>query len=56
MDDDMTIYLWAGKPVAYLDLVGSGEFDVYGFNGQHLGWFANGAIRNHFGQCFLYEQ
>jgi hypothetical protein len=43
-DSDLTIYLWAGKPVAYLD-----EKNVYGFNGKHLGWFKNGAIYDHDG-------
>ncbi|MGJ5006789.1 4-fold beta flower protein [Bradyrhizobium oligotrophicum] len=38
-DDDLTIYLWSGKPVAYLD-----DGNVYGFNGKHLGWFERGAI------------
>lgn len=42
--DDSTIYLWNGKPVAYLD----GE-DVYGFNGKHLGWFIKGVIYDHDG-------
>ncbi|MFQ6081804.1 MAG: 4-fold beta flower protein [Candidatus Aminicenantia bacterium] len=37
--DDGTIYLWNGKPVAYLD----GEH-VYGFNGTHFGWFENGIM------------
>lgn len=50
MDDDMTIYLWGGKPVAYLDADGTGgEFNVYGFNGKHLGWFAHGVIWDHAG-------
>jgi hypothetical protein len=43
-DSDLTIYLWAGKPVAYLD-----QTNVYGFNGKHLGWFKNGAIYDHEG-------
>ena len=38
-DNNLTIYLWSGKPCAYLD----GE-DVYGFNGKHLGWFQSGLI------------
>jgi hypothetical protein len=38
-DDDLTIYLWSGKPVAYLD-----DAHVYGFNGKHLGWFERGAV------------
>lgn len=37
--DEMTIYLWSGKPVAYL----SGK-SVYGFNGEHLGWYASGSM------------
>lgn len=37
--DDLTIYLWTGKPVAYLS-----EDSVYGFNGKHLGWLQKGAI------------
>lgn len=48
-DDGMTIYLWGGQPVAYLDGDGSGEYNVYGFNGQHLGWYSNGAIWDHTG-------
>ena len=27
----------------------SGEFHVYGFNGNHLGWFIDGIIRDHEG-------
>ena len=45
-DDDLTIYLWGGKPVAYLD----GE-NVYGFNGKHLGWFLKGVIIDHRGDA-----
>ncbi len=43
-DDEMNIYLWKGKPVAYLD-----DESVYGFNGKHLGWFKEGIIWNHEG-------
>ena len=32
-DDDHTIYLFNGQPVAYID----GE-NIYGFKGKHLGW------------------
>ena len=32
-DDDETLYLWSGKPVAYMD-----EDSLFGFNGKHLGW------------------
>jgi hypothetical protein len=51
-DDEMTIYLWSGKPVAYLDAnEGSDQFNVYGFNGKHLGWFSHGAIWDHSGHA-----
>lgn len=43
--EDLTIYTWAGRPVAYLD----GE-NVYGFNGKHLGWFLDGRIYDHKGK------
>jgi 4-fold beta-flower domain-containing protein len=43
-DSDLTIYLWTGEPVAYLD-----EDSVYGFNGKHLGWLKSGAIYDHDG-------
>lgn len=38
-DEDSTIYLWSGRPVAYLE-----GNSVYGFNGKHLGWFIKGVI------------
>lgn len=46
--EDLTIYLWSGKPVAYLYGTTS-EIEVYGFNGKHLGWFENGYIRTNEG-------
>lgn len=48
--DELTIYLWSGKPVAYLEKAGANEgYNVYGFNGKHLGWFTKGAIYDHDG-------
>jgi hypothetical protein len=41
-----TIYLWDGHPVAYLDQ----DRDIYGINGQHLGWFIDGILYNHSGE------
>ena len=49
-DDDLTIYLWTGKPVCYL-YSSSGKYHVYGFNGSHLGWFIDGVIRDHDGDA-----
>ena len=43
-DSDLNIYLWAGKPVAYLD-----GNSMYGFNGKHLGWFKEGIVMDHQG-------
>lgn len=43
-DQDNTIYLWHGKPVAYF----SNE-NIYGFNGKHLGWWDDGVIHDHDG-------
>ena len=35
VDDELTVYLWSGEPVAYLDQDSAGGFHVYGFNGKH---------------------
>ena len=51
LSDDLTIYLWEGKPVAYLD-----EEDVYGFNGNHLGWYSRGSIIDHDGDAACVEE
>ncbi|MDP2721159.1 MAG: hypothetical protein Q8O72_00260 [Bacteroidales bacterium] len=44
-DDNETIFLWDGTPVAYLD-----KENIYGFNGKHLGWFEDGIVWNHNGE------
>lgn len=49
-DDELTIYMWDGTPVAYLDPKGD-DFNIYGFNGRHLGWFLRGIIRDHSGDA-----
>jgi hypothetical protein len=50
--EDQTIYLWSGKPVAYLYPDSGHEgFDIYGFNGKHLGWFIKGIARDHEGDA-----
>ena len=43
-DDDFTIYLWEGEPVAYLI-----DDSVYGFNGKHLAWYKDGIFWDHNG-------
>src|SRR5260221_1435436 len=50
--EDLTIYLWAGKPVAYLDRDSAGDgFNIYGSNGKHIGWFVKGVARDHNGNA-----
>jgi hypothetical protein len=50
----MTIYLWNGRPVAYLDPDRmEGRFSVYGFNGTHLGWYDKGVIWDDEGDAML---
>ena len=47
--EDLTIYLWSGKPVAYFDRDSGSGLHIYGFNGKHLGWFSRGIARDHSG-------
>jgi hypothetical protein len=53
VEDDRTIYLWGGKPVAYLAQNDNDShdvaFNIFGFNGYHLGWYEAGVIRDHKG-------
>jgi hypothetical protein len=48
LSEGLTIYLWAGKPVAYLD----GD-SIYGFNGKHLGWYLKGIVYDQDGYIVL---
>lgn len=50
-DDNIHIYLFDGKPVAYLH-----NSTVYGFNGHHLGWFEKGWIRDLQGYCVFFTK
>jgi len=51
-DDEATIYLWDGTPVAYI----SDNNTIYGFNGKHLGWFEEGIVRNLSGEKSGFNQ
>ena len=42
-DRDRTVYLWSGDAVAYLE-PSAGLYDIWGFNGRHLGWLVNGTV------------
>jgi hypothetical protein len=46
--DEATIYLWQGRPVAYLKRDGD-DVHIYNFDGKHLGWFDRGVIIDHDG-------
>jgi hypothetical protein len=43
-EENLTIYLWEGKPVGYLE-----DDSIFGFNGKHLGWLKGNAIYDHDG-------
>ena len=38
--ENFNIYMWNGSPAAYLY---AGEY-IYGFNGEHIGWFDKGVV------------
>jgi hypothetical protein len=43
-EDGETVYLWDGRPVAYV-----WEDKVYDWNGRQLGWFNNGTVFDIYG-------
>ncbi|HEC40212.1 hypothetical protein LCGC14_0766200 [marine sediment metagenome] len=43
-EDACHIFLFTGKPVAYID-----EDSIYNYNGKHLGFFEDGWIEDHDG-------
>lgn len=49
--DSVHIYLWDGKPGAYLD----GNL-VYSFGGRHLGSFEDGWLRDPWGNCVFFTE
>ncbi|MBP7510222.1 MAG: hypothetical protein KA807_20595 [Prolixibacteraceae bacterium] len=42
-DEDATIFLWDGTPVAFVEKDGN-DLCVFGFNGSFLGWYEDGII------------
>jgi hypothetical protein len=42
-NEDATIFMWDGTPVAFLEKDGS-DICVFGFNGSFLGWYEDGII------------
>ena len=56
VEEDLTIYLWGGKPMAYLDSDHDEGFHVSGFNGNHLGWFIDGIVYDHEGDAVGFKE
>lgn len=54
-DEDNTVYLWDGTPVCYL-VADADKYDLYGFNGEHLGWSQKGLIINHDGYVVGFQK
>lgn len=50
-DDGEHIFLYSGKPVAYLY-----DTAVYGYNGKVYGWFENGWVRDLNGYCVFFTE
>jgi hypothetical protein len=42
-DEDATIFLWNGTPVAFLERDGN-DTCLFGFNGDFLGWYEDGIV------------
>lgn len=50
-EDNAHIYLFDGSAVAYI----SGD-SIYGYSGKHLGFFQNGWVRDHSGNCVFFTE
>jgi hypothetical protein len=48
-DDERHLYAFSGVPLAYID----GD-SLYGFDGQHLGWWDRGWVRDHHGAVVFF--
>lgn len=44
-DEDATIFMWNGTPVAFIEKEGS-DLCIFGFKGNFLGWYEDGIIYN----------
>ena len=55
VDDESTIYSWAGTPTAYL-VRDNNQTHIYSFQGKHLGWFEEGVVRDHSGHVAAFTK
>ena len=49
-EDGIDVYLFNGRPVAYID----GD-SIYAYSGIHLGWFIDGWIQDHSGNYVFFN-
>lgn len=50
-EDDVHIFLFTGEPRAYIDGI-----SIYSYPGKHIGWFIDGWIRDHSGNCVMFSE
>jgi hypothetical protein len=50
-EDDRHIYAFGGAALGYLD-----ADSVYAFDGQHIGWWSRGWIRDHHGAAVFFTE
>jgi hypothetical protein len=50
-DDKRTIYLFSGRPAAYIE-----KGSVFAFSGKHLGTLNRGWVRDNDGQCVFFTE
>lgn len=48
--DANVIYTFNGNPVSYLNQSINGGYNVYSFNGDHMGWYERGILWDHSGK------
>jgi len=54
-ENSNTIFTWSGKPLAYLEYQDN-RFQVFGFNGTHLGYYVSGRIYDQDGYVLLFKE
>ncbi|QZE15626.1 hypothetical protein K4L44_07280 [Halosquirtibacter laminarini] len=54
-EKENTVFLWDGTPEAYL-IKEKNWYNVYGFNGLHLGWYEKGLVYTHKGYVIGFKK
>jgi hypothetical protein len=50
-DDDEALYLWNGRPIAFLN-----DGKVYAYSGRFVGWFEHGWLRDRRARCVAFTE